>query len=449
MSDGKTKKNEKKLLWKIHHWAGLYAGIVIGVLSLTGALAMFIPEIDTLILKHKYDAASTPYTGDPQFAKTVDSLTTRFPEYSSLSINLPEKPGQVALVDLIVRPANAPLERYSIFVDAGKDEIVGERNQQNSLANYMRQIHVRLYEGNWGRQLVGLGGVALVVLAVTGLLIYGNFMKKKSWPNVRKNVGMRIAMADWHKLLGISALAFNLVIALTGAWLGLQPWLMKWLDFKAPNAYAYEAPVVIKPEADRAQTIEWTKVYSAMRKEFPDLRPNDISLSTNGSNAVIIRGNIPGLVYERNINMLALSKTDYTPIMKYDVRTAPFSHKFYFVQEALHFGDFGGLGLKIIYSILGVASGFLSISGFAIYLYRRQKKVPSASNPMKVTFAYFTVIILFLVLVALVSLFIGYSLASTIAAYVINGILIGLPIYAWVRYITKQVKRRRSIQTAA
>ncbi len=447
MCDGKN-KNEKKLLWKIHHWAGLYAGIVIGVLSLTGALAIFIPEIDNLILKYRYDAVSAPYSGDPQFSKTIDSLTTRFPDYSSLSINLPEKPGHVALVDLIVRPANAPLQRYTIFVDAGKDQIVGERNQQNSLANFMRQIHVRLYEGNWGRQLVGLGGVALVVLAVTGLLIYGNFMKKKSWPNVRKNVSMRIMMADWHKLLGISALAFNLVIASTGAWLGLQPWLMKWLDFKAPNAYAYEVPAIMNSEADRAQAVEWTKVYSAMRKEFPDLRPNDISLSANGSNAIIIRGNIPGLVYERNVNMLALSKTDYSPIMKYDVREAPFSHKFYFVQEALHFGDFGGFGLKVIYAILGVASGFLSISGFAIYLYRRQKKVPAAYNPLKLTFASFIAVILFLALIALISLFIGYSLAATIAAYVINGILIGLPIYAIVRRLAKRVKRKRIQATA-
>lgn len=446
MNDGRTNKNEKKILWKIHHWAGLYAGILIGVVCLTGAFALFIPEVDTLILRHRYRAVSTPYTGDPQFSKSLDSITTRFPGYNSLSISLPEKPGDAALVDLIIRPEKAPLQRYSIFVDAGKDKIIGERNQQNSFANYMRQIHVRLYEGNWGRQLVGLGGIALVVLAVTGLLIYGNFMKKKSWPHVRKNVAMRIVMADWHKLLGISALAFNLVIAITGAWLGLQPWLMKWFDIKAPNAH--ETPVVMTPEADRALTVDWAEVYSAIKKEFPELRPNDFSLSTNGSGSITIRGNIPGLAYERNINLLILSKSNYEPIHKYDVRNAPFSDKFYFVQEALHFGDFGGLLLKMIYSILGLASGFLSISGFAIYLFRRQKRKPQAANPMKLTFAYFIGIIIFLVLIALVSLFVGYTQAATMAAYVINGILIGLPVYAIARYLTKRVKQRR-IQPAA
>src|SRR5689334_22620287 len=100
MDNGKAKRNDKQLLWRIHHWAGLYAGIVIGMLSLTGALAVFIPEIDALILKHRYHArSSAEITGDPQFGKAVDSLTNQFPEYNSLAIHLPEESDQVAQVD--------------------------------------------------------------------------------------------------------------------------------------------------------------------------------------------------------------------------------------------------------------------------------------------------------------------------------------------------------------
>src|SRR5690606_7504010 len=181
--NGKGKRSDKRLLWRIHHWAGLYAGILIGLLSLTGALAVFIPEIDALVLRYHYNArSSTPVAGDPQFGDAVDSLKSSFPAYSSMSIQLPEKPGHVAEIDLVDRPAEGSTHRYNFFVDTGADRVVGQRDHQNSLANYLRQVHVRLYEGNWGRQLVGLGGLALVVLAVTGLLIYGNFMKKQSWP---------------------------------------------------------------------------------------------------------------------------------------------------------------------------------------------------------------------------------------------------------------------------
>lgn len=434
MDNGKAKRNDKQLLWRIHHWAGLYAGIVIGMLSLTGALAVFIPEIDALILKHRYHArSSAQITGDPQFGKAVDSLTSRYPEYNSLAISLPEEADRVAEVDLIVRPPQGELLRYDFFVDAAADRVIGERNHQNSLANYLRQIHVRLYEGNWGRQLVGLAGLALLVLAVTGLMIYGNFMKKQSWPNVRKKVSLRIVMADWHKLLGISALAFNLMIAVTGAWLGLQPWLIRWFDIKAPNTY--KAEVVMKPEADKALTIDWTEVFAAVRKEFPDLNARDIITSANGSGTIMVRGNIAGLVYERDINMLVLSKAGYAPLFKYDIRQQPFSHKLYFVQEALHFGDFGGLLLKVLYTFLGLVSGFLSISGFVVYLCRRKKKQPE-TNPMKLTFACSMAVVLFLVMIALVSLFIGYTQAATLAAIIINSILIGLPVYALMRYVS-------------
>ena len=443
-SNGKVKGSDKQLLWRIHHWAGLYAGILIGILSLTGALAVFIPEIDALILKHYYHAeSSAPLSGDPQFGKSVDSLIKRFPDYNSLTIDLPDEGSDVAQIDLIIRPAPKEFIRHNFFVDVAADRIIGQRNQQNSLANYLRQIHVRLYEGNWGRQLVGLGGVALVVLAITGLLIYGNFMKKQSWPKLRKKVGLRIVMADWHKLLGISALAFNLIIAITGAWLGLQPWLMRWFDIKTPNAY--QAPVIMEAEADKALTLDWHEVFATVRREFPELNPTDITCSANGSGTVTVRGNIAGLVYERNINMLVLSKTDYKTLFKYDVRQKPFSHKFYFVQEALHFGDFGGLLLKVVYTFLGLVSGFLSISGFVVYLCRRKKKHPEL-NPIKLTFAYSTACVLFLVMIALVSLFIGYTQAATIAAVIINTILIALPVYALIRYAMG--KNRRAMQTA-
>jgi uncharacterized iron-regulated membrane protein len=441
MSNGKVKGNGKPLLWRIHHWAGLYAGILIGILSLTGALAVFIPEIDTLILKHRYNAySSAPATDHPQFANAVDSATNLFPGYNFLSIHLPENRDDVVEVDLGGRSPDGEFIRYNFFVDAGTDRIIGQRNHQTSLANYLRQIHVRLYEGNWGRQLVGLGGVALLVLAITGLLIYGNFMKKQSWPTVRKKVGMRIVMADWHKLLGISALAFNLIIAITGAWLGLQPWLMRAFDIKTPNAY--QAPVIMEAKADKDLTVNWTEVFAGIKKEFPELKPTDISCSANGSGAITVRGNIEGLVYERNINTLVLSKTGYTSLYKYDVREKPFSHKLYFVQEALHFGDFGGLLLKTVYTLLGLASGFLSISGFVVYLYRQKKKQPEI-NPMKLTFAYSISIVISLVVIAMISMFVGYSPAATVAAIIVNSILIGLPVYALIRYLTSRLRKKR------
>ena len=70
-----------------------------------------------------------------------------------MAIRLPQEAGDIAEVDLIVRPQGGELQRFDFFIDTGADRIIGQRNHQNSLANYLRQVHVRLYEGNWCPQL--------------------------------------------------------------------------------------------------------------------------------------------------------------------------------------------------------------------------------------------------------------------------------------------------------
>ncbi len=428
----------QQLLWKIHHWAGIYAGILIGILSLTGVLAVFIPEIDSFVLRYHYHARAAP-VGTPQIGRSVDSLIGLYPAYRSLAIRLPDRDDPLAHVDLFVSEEGKGNFRYDYFIDPAGDRIIGYRDHQKSLANYLRQMHVRLYEGNWGRQLVGLGGIALVVVTVTGLLIYGNFMKKQTWPTLRKTVNTRIIMADWHKLLGIAALAFNLVIGLTGAWLGLQPWLVRWLDLQAPNRF--EPAIIMEAGADRSLPVGWDEVLAAVNREFPDLRPRYLVPSTNGSATIAVRGNIDGLAYERDINTLILSKSTYEPVFRYDVRGKPFSHKLYFAQEALHFGDFGGLLLKLLYGILGLISGFLSISGFAVYLYRRKKRQRQAS-PARLIFVYSMIVVLFLVVIAVISLFIGYTQAATLAAYLINTLLVSLLAYAIIRAVATRFRKK-------
>lgn len=439
MKANSTEKKNQNLLWKIHHWAGLYTGIVIGILCFTGALAVFIPEIDLMIQKHYYSVSSTlPSSGTPKIDKALAQTKKDYPEMRGLLIDLPEKSGQVVTFNFQVKgKTKADNKNYSFFVDPVKDKILGSRDRQNSLANYLRQMHVRLYEGFWGRQLVGLAGIAFIVITITGLLIYGNFMKKQSYPKIRKK-NTRILMADWHKILGISALTFNFVIACSGAWLGLLPKFMAWFNVKSPNNF--EARKIIDKKEDARTIVHWDKVLKAVKQEFPDLKPGYMRASEDGTASIEVNGSIEGHIYERNINAIVLSKSTYKPLFKFDIRQGSFADKLYAVQEALHFGDFGGLGLKILYAILGLGSAFLSISGFVVYLYRTDKKKKRTISPLKTTFIYSILILLTLIIIAMISMFIGYQQASFIAATIVNGILAAFIIYAIVNYILKKIK---------
>ncbi len=434
--------DKKNLVWKIHHWAGLYTGIVIGILCFTGALAVFIPEIDLAIQRNYYSVSSSiPNVKTlPKIDSALAQAKREYPKMSGLLIDMPDKPGQVATLSFSVGgKGKASKKTYTLFVDPVQDKILGGRDRQNSLANYLRQMHVRLYEGFWGRQLVGLAGIAFVVVTITGFLIYGNFMKKQAYPKIRKK-NTRILMADWHKILGISALAFNFVIASTGAWLGLQPKLMKWFDIKSPNSF--EAPVVIDKKDDAKIAVQWSEVFKTAQMAFPDLKPGYVRASEDGTSTIEVHGSIAGQVYEKNINSIVMAKNTYKPLYKCDIRTRSFRDKFYSIQEALHFGDYGGLGLKILYTILGLVSSFLSISGFVVYLYRTDKKEKRKMSPIKITVIYCLGVLLLLAVIALISMFIGYQIAAVIAAVIINGLLIGFIGYALINYIRKRLKSK-------
>lgn len=443
MKPVKKEKNQN-LLWKIHHWAGLYTGVIIGILCFTGAVAVFIPEIDLLIQKNYYSVSSSipPVGSLPKIDSALAQARKDYPGMSGLLIDMPDKPGRVATFSFAIKGKKKTDNKfYFLFVDPVKDKVLGSRDRQNSLANYLRQMHVRLYEGFWGRQLVGLGGVAFIIVTVTGYLIYGNFMKKQTYPSIR-NKNNRILLADWHKILGISAFAFNFVIACTGAWLGLQPKLMQWFDIKAPNDF--EAEKVIDAKEDAKTIVHWDKVFQIVKQEFPDLNPGYMRASEDGTSTIEVHGSIDGQIYEKNINSLVLSKNNYLPVYKCDLRERSFRDKFYSVQEALHFGDFGGLGLKILYTVLGLASAFLSISGFVVYMYRTDKKERRKVSPLKTTFIYSLIILFLLIIIAVISMFIGYSQASFMAGILVNGTLIIWIVYLIVRSINKKTKLEAS-----
>jgi uncharacterized iron-regulated membrane protein len=105
--------------------------------------------------------------------------------------------------------------------------------------------------------------------------------------------------------------------------------------------------------------------------------PATISPSTTGEGIVEISGDIRGQVVEKHINKLMLDKVSGREVARYDVRQGTLGGKFYFLQEALHFGDFGGLLLKLVYCLFALTSGILSITGFVIYLKRNEKKLPT------------------------------------------------------------------------
>lgn len=156
--NNKDKKNQN-LRWKLHHCAGLYAGIIIGILCFTGAIAVFIPEINLIIQKNYYSVspAESNFGARPKINSAFTRARKNYPKMSDLLIDMPDKPSQTVTFSFQLKGKNkASTKSYIMFVDPVQDKILGIADKQNFFVNFLRQIHVRLYESIWGRRLVDL-----------------------------------------------------------------------------------------------------------------------------------------------------------------------------------------------------------------------------------------------------------------------------------------------------
>ncbi|MEM9301539.1 MAG: PepSY-associated TM helix domain-containing protein [Pseudomonadota bacterium] len=365
----KRSAGSRSKLWTIHAWVGFYAGIVIAALSLTGVAALFKEELDRALNPQLFSVAPAAVTVD--IAERIEAVRSEHgPEHHSQTFP-PLSPTETWRLRFLLRKRFG-FEQIEVFIDPYSGRILGERDYTRTLAYFLRQVHVRLYESVFGRQIVGIAGIALLVSTVTGLLIYGRFMKKQFFAAVRsKNI--RVKMADWHKLIGVATLAFNLMVAITGAWLGLQVYLQPLVLDARPGGFV-RAEKPLTAEVDIATAVDYPAVMAASQRLFPELVPRFLIPSRDGSRTVGIRGDVPGQAYERNSFSLTLDKTGLEELHRYDIRAAGFGDKLFYVQEAVHFGDYGGLAMKFVYSFFGLTSGFLSLAGFVVYLERTQKR---------------------------------------------------------------------------
>ncbi|MCU0389972.1 MAG: PepSY domain-containing protein [Thermoflexibacter sp.] len=444
----------KKKLWAVHSWLGLYTGIFIAFLSITGALVVFKDEIDVLSNPHlfKVNPQNQRLNYNLLFDKAKSYTAQQDSTLQIAQLCFPQKKEDALLViayqeevknkqkgkerkeNLIEKAINAQI--YHLFINPYTGEVLGNRNYYKSLAFYLRNIHVRFYDGWIGRQATGIFGIALVISTILGFVIYGNFMKEAVFASIRTK-NYRQLFADWHKLIGVLTLIFNLMIGITGAWLGMQTNYMKWFGIKDPSVKKFEQ--VIKPEEDLQMSFDIEKVLQRTQNEFSTLIPKYLAFSDDGERTVSVFGDVAGKAYEIERHKIVFDKQTLETKFKFDIHQSGAGAKLYMVQEALHFGNFGGFWVKFLYVFFGLTSGFLSVTGFYIYIKRNVKYF---SKPAEVIIgAYAGVISLVYVLILLAHFAVGTGLTAIVFQAVLYLFFIALTFRYLIIKIRKNTKR--------
>ncbi|WP_052444401.1 PepSY domain-containing protein [Flammeovirga sp. OC4] len=423
----------KKQLWKWHSWLGLYSGLVICILSFTGALAVFKVEIDHSLNKELFYV--TPQEKVGNINQYIYAILDTYPEHNGYIVEPAEAVDRSWKVSFRLKEEGRNIAK-EVFFNPYNGEVVGERDMYKTVSFFIRNIHVRLFDHWYGRQWVGLAGVCMLISLAVSIPLYFDFTKKQKFGKVRTKRS-RQKWADLHKFIGLATIVFHLIIAITGAWLGLQPKIQKPLMGDRPGIYKPTEFPLSKSEDNRT-AIDFIHLQTQVKKEFPELTSLKIKSSADGSRTVSVFGNIPRMPYERQTNFVVFDKGDLSLVYKLDLRKTGIGSHIFYMQEALHFGDFWGIGLKVIYCFLGLIGGFLGISGFFVY-YKRTEKKRVQKYPLLTTsniiygFTLGSVLIMLLIAYSSITFGADYP-TSTITTPAFYGLICIYILYRLIRY---------------
>jgi len=209
-------------LWRWHFYAGLFVLPFVLVLSVSGAIYLFKPQIDRWEERAFLDLGTAgAVSPDAQVAAAAAANPgLRFESY-----RLPRASGDAAMIAFAL-PAG---DQRQVFVSP-QGQLLGTLDRDERISDTVARIHGTLLIGEWGDRLVELAASWTIVLILTGLAMWwprpfrgaGTF-----WPRV--SLRGRPLLKDLHRTTGFWIAGLVLVMLASGLpWAGTWGSAFKW-----------------------------------------------------------------------------------------------------------------------------------------------------------------------------------------------------------------------------
>src|SRR5262245_43823897 len=223
----------RKAIFQLHLWSGIGIGFYVLVISLTGSIVVYRNELYAAATRDPIIVApsGTLLTDDQLKAAAVRA----YPGSAVIEFRRPQNPDQA--VSIAVKGDNGRKDRlFNPYTgaDLGDSVPLGIR-----IVSALLELHDDLFAGNRGRSINGLGGLLVIVLSFTGIVVWWPGMK--TWRRsliVHKNVGWRRFTWDLHSMIGFWTLGAIVLFGLSGAYLGNPEKFQDFADWLQPPTEA-------------------------------------------------------------------------------------------------------------------------------------------------------------------------------------------------------------------
>lgn len=360
-----------------HSWLGLIASWVLFLVFLTGAMTMFKREVDlwekapAYLGSHNHAVAGL----DRVLAATVIPAEVRDPH---IEVILPGR--MSAYYQVFLYDDEGDFYRASAFHPVTGALLPDP--EATGLGEFFEEFHKELYLPG-GHYLVGAVSLLFFLGLVTGLVLY---WPKLSWASLfRLRWGKpRLRWLDMHNSVGVLGLPFHLLMAVTGTVFNLSILLNLLMVFGRLGGNEQPLRELLFPPPLPLQAAHVAAPPRSVEALIDDasrrvsMEPVRVSIIHYGDRNAWVTVHGHGLDSFARVGQASYRLDDGEPL-----RTLPPAEINALwhgneVLHRLHYGDFGGFGLRLLYFLLAIATCVLIATGNLLWLEKRlsQRKPP-------------------------------------------------------------------------
>lgn len=364
----------------VHKWSSLICTLFLLELCITGLPLIFHDEITD------WNHAATLSASSPD-APTL-SLDTfaakalqRYPHDRIASLFADDDEPKVYVS--LVAPTPGPHSQHALVLDAHTAAIIDDtlsplpsKARIQGLDTFMGvllTLHMALFAGLPGQLFLALMTLLFLAAIVTGVVLYGPFMKKLDFGTVRRERSTRLKWLDLHNLLGIAALGWITIVGFTGLLNTLStPLTGLWELTTLPKLLA---PYQGKPVPTPAEMVSPQRALDTVKRLMPGKTiryvayPGTTFGTTPQHYVFYVRGTTPA-----TFELITPALVDARTGVFDGTVQLPWYLKALELSRPLHFGNYGGLPLKILWALLDLVTIIVLVSGVYLWFARRRSQ---------------------------------------------------------------------------
>lgn len=362
-------------IWsKIHTWTSLVSTAFLLLLCVTGLPLIFYHELDHALYGEVEPAQLAADAPRANLDTVVANGLAKFPGQAVQFMFWDREEPEIVMLSIGRAVDSDPEHNRLVRLDSRTGEFLDEVDFRSRLTYVFYRLHVDMYAGLPGKLFLGLMGLLFCVAIVSGVVLYGPSTRKLDFGTVRRDRSRLVRWLDLHNLLGVVTVVWALTVGFTGV-------INTWADLIFKLWQNDQLVEMVGAYKNRTLPQGPTSVEAAVasaRAAMPGMTPSFVAFpgnpfSSKSHYAVFMRGETP---LTSRLLRPALIEADTGTLT--DTRSLPLYAKALLVSQPLHFGDYGGLPLKIVWALLDLATIVVLATGLYLWAKRRRRSRTSA-----------------------------------------------------------------------